>query len=118
LHPKLVTLPAHNSKPPHTCVVSGRRDGEVVDFCKDFTGSDPHIYIRRERIEAAAEELCGMVRQPEVDALRADLEEARTEADRLGELVAGGEDLSAVEDRLREALGPTPDPDPKGSLND
>lgn len=107
MHPKLVTLPAHNSKPPHTCIVSGRRDGEVVDFCKDFTGSDPHIYIRRERVEVAGE-LCGMVRQAEVDEIRKELAAAVTDNERLTELVSGGEALSAAEERLREALGPAP----------
>lgn len=107
MHPKLVTLPAHNSKPPHTCIVSGRRDGEVVDFQKDFTGTDPHIYIRRERVEVAGE-VCGMVRQVEVDALRTELEDAVAEKERLAAIVAGGEELSGAEDRLRAALSPAP----------
>lgn len=107
MDPKLVTLPAHNSKPPHTCVVTGRRDGEVVDFQKDFDGIDPHIYIRRERVEVAGE-VCGMVRQAEVDALRDELVAAREGIDRLTAIVAGGEELSAAEDRLRQALGPAP----------
>lgn len=105
MDPKIVTLPAHNSKPPHTCVVSGRRDGEVVDFGKDFVGRDPHIYIRRERIEVAGE-LCGMVRKAEVDELRRELEEANAEAGRLRAIVSGKEDLSAAEVRLLEALSP------------
>lgn len=108
MKPTIVTLPAHNSKPPHTCVVSGRRDGEVVDFQKDFTGTDPHIYIRRHRVEEAAEDLCGMVKQKVVDALKAQLAEAEAERDRLAAIVAGGEELSAAEERLREALGPAP----------
>lgn len=107
MQPKILTLPAHNSKPPHTCVVSGRRDGEVVDFGKDFTGTDPHIYVRRERIEEAGE-ICGMVRQAEVDELRFELAEANAEAGRLRAIVAAGKELSAAEDRLREALGPAP----------
>lgn len=107
MDPKIITLPAHNSKPPHTCVVSGRRDGEVVDFQVDYTGTDPHIYIRRERVEVAGE-VCGMVRQVEVDALRTELEDAVAERERLAAIVAGGEDLSGAEDRLREALGPAP----------
>lgn len=108
MDPKLVTLPAHSSKPPHTCVVTGRRDGQVIDFCKDFNGIDPHIYIRRERVELAAETLCGMVREAEVAELRAELAEANAEAGRLRAIVSGGEALSAAEDRLREALGPAP----------
>jgi hypothetical protein len=107
LKPKIVTLPAHNSKPPHTCIVSGRRDGEVVDFGKDYEGSDPHVYIRRERIEDAGE-LCGMVRQAEVDELRTELEESEAERQRLAQIVGGGSELTEAEERLREALGPAP----------
>lgn len=110
MRPKIVTLPAHNSKPPHTCIVSGRRDGEVVDFGKDYVGTDPHIYVRRERVEEAGE-ICGMVRRGEVDELRAELEEANSEAGRLRKIVAAGEEMSAAEDKLREALGPAPTPE-------
>ncbi len=105
MDPKLVNLPAHNSKPPHTCVVTGRRDGEVVDFGKDFDGVDPHIYIRRETIEVAAEK-CGMVRMATVAQLQTELEEANTEAGRLRSIVAGKEALSDAEERLRAALTP------------
>lgn len=105
MDPKIVTLPAHNSKPPHTCLVTGRRDGEVVDFGKDFVGVDPHVYIRRETVEVAAEK-CGMVRQAEVDELRAELEEANAEAGRLRAIVAGKEALSDAEAKLRAALTP------------
>jgi hypothetical protein len=107
LRPKLVKLPAHNSKPPHKCVVTARRDGELVDFGKDFVGTDPHIYIDRDKVEEAAE-LCGMVRQPVVDEIRSELEEANAEAGRLRAIVAGKEGLSAAEDKLREALDAKP----------
>lgn len=110
MRPKLVTLPAHNSKPPHTCIVSGRRDGEVVDFGKDYVGTDPHVYIRRERVEEAAV-VCGMVRSDEAAELRRELDESKAEVARLGALVAGGEELSAAEDKLREALGPASTPE-------
>lgn len=105
-HPKLITLPQPSSKPPHTCVVSGRRDGEVIDFLKDYNGIDPHIYLRRLLVEEAAE-LCGMVKQAAVDELKAELAEANAEAGRLRAIVAGKEDLSAAEDRLRAALTTT-----------
>lgn len=103
MRPQLVDLPAHNSKPPHKCVVTGRRDGELVDFGKDFVGTDPHIYVYRDKVEEAAE-LCGMVRQPEVDAIRAELAEANAEAGRLRAIVAGKEALSEAEAKLRESL--------------
>ena len=108
MKPTLVTFPAHNSKPPHKCIVSGRRDGEVVDFQKDYVGTDPHVYIRRHRVEEAAEDLCGMVRQKVVDALKDQLAAAEAERDRLAAIVAGGEEMSVAEDKLREALGPAP----------
>lgn len=110
MDPKIVTLPYPGSKPPHTCVVTGRRDGEVLDFHKDYDGVDPHIYIRRELVEVAAE-TCGMVRQAEVDELRAELEEANAEAGRLRKIVAAKEALSDAEDRLRESLGPASTPE-------
>lgn len=102
-HPKLITLPQPSSKPPHTCVVSGRRDGQVIDFGKDYDGIDPHIYVRRVIVEEAAE-LCGMVKESVVDALVEELDEANDEAGRLRAIVAGKEDLSAAEDKLRAAL--------------
>jgi hypothetical protein len=100
---KIITLPQPSSRPPHTCVVSGRRDGEVVDFGKDYDGVDPHIYVRRVIVEEAAV-LCGMVKQADVDELKGELEEANAEAGRLRAIVAGKEDLSAAEDKLRAAL--------------
>lgn len=105
MKPTVVTLPLPASKPPHTCIVTGRRDGEVVDFMHDYVGTDPHVYIRRELVEVAAEE-CGMVRQAEVDELKAELEEANAEAGRLRAIVAGKEALSDAEEKLRAALTP------------
>lgn len=103
MRPELVKLPTHNSKPPHSCVVTGRRDREVVDFGKDYVGMDPHIYIDRDKVEEAAE-VCGMVRESRVKELEAELEEANAEAGRLRAIVAGKEGLSAAEAKLREAL--------------
>lgn len=104
--PRLITLPQPSSRAPHTCVVSGRRDGEVVDFLKDFLGTDPHIYIRRQLVEEAGA-LCGMEKRAVVDELREELAEANAEAGRLRAIVAGKEDLSAAEERLRAALTTT-----------
>jgi hypothetical protein len=104
LRVKLVTLPAHNSKPPHTCIVTGRRDGDVVDFGKDFVGVDPHVYIWRDKVEEAAE-LCGMVCESRVKELEEELAEANAEAGRLRAIVAGKEGLSEAEEKLRQLLG-------------
>ena len=61
---------------PHTCVVTGREDGEMIDFEaeRDYVAS-PHIYIKREVVEEAATKLCGMVPASEVEELRAQLQE-------------------------------------------
>lgn len=111
MDPKIVTLPDHRSRPPHTCIVTGRRDGDVIDFGKEWDGiPDPHIYLRRVLVEAAGE-VCGMVRQHVVEGLEAELEEANAEAGRLRAIVAAGEELSEAEEKLREALGPAPTPE-------
>jgi hypothetical protein len=102
LRPKLVTVD-HSTKPPFKCLVTSRRDGELVDFGKDFVGIDPHVYVLRDKVEEAAE-VCGMVRQPVVDELRAELEEANAEAGRLRAIVAGKEALSEAKAKLRESL--------------
>lgn len=108
MDPKIVTLPDHRSRPPHTCIVTGRRDGDVVDFGKEWDGiPDPHIYVRLELVEKAAE-AAGMVRGREVERLEEELREANAEAARLRRIVAGKEGLSEAEAKLREALGPAP----------
>lgn len=104
MRPTIKQLPFPSSKPPHTCIVTGRRDGDILDFGTAFTGIDPWVYIWRDKVEEAAE-LCGMVRESEVDKLREELAEANAEAGRLRAIVAGKEGLSAAEDKLREALG-------------
>ncbi len=111
MKPKIVTLPDHRSRPPHTCIVTGRRDGDVVDFGKEYDGiPDPHIYVRREKVEEAGE-VCGMVRESRVKELEHELTEANAEAGRLRAIVAAGEGLSEAEEKLREALGPAPTPE-------
>lgn len=108
MDPKIVTLPFPAARPPQTCIVTGRRDGQVVDFGKEWDGiPDPHIYIRLELVEVAAEK-AGMVRAARVKELEAELEEANAEAGRLRAIVAGKEGLSEAEAKLREALGPAP----------
>lgn len=109
IKPKLVELPTHKSSPPHCCVVSGRRDGPVVDFGdptpKARGAGDPRLYVRQAVIEEAAMNLLGMRPAAEVKELEQQLAECDAERQRLGDLVAGGEDLSAAEDKLRAALG-------------
>jgi len=54
---------------PHACLVTGRDDGEIIDFEVDANCNEPpHVYLKREVIEAAAEEL-GMVKRGRYEAL-------------------------------------------------
>jgi hypothetical protein len=115
LKSKIVKLPDHRSSPPHCCIVTGRRDGPVVDWGelteKARGPQDPHVYIRVSQVEHVAAELLGMVSQKRYDEALAELEEANTEAGRLRAIVAGKEGLSEAEGKLREALGPASTPE-------
>jgi hypothetical protein len=110
---KIVELPSHKSFPPHCCIVSGRRDRPMVDFGdpnpKACGPGDPRVYVSVSQVEYAARELLGMKSQKQHDEICAELEEANAEAGRLRKIVAAGEEMSAAEDRLREALDPGPD---------
>jgi hypothetical protein len=106
--PKLIELPERRSSPPHCCIVTGRRDGQIIDAglpaAKARDVKNPHLYFRDVVVEEWAG-LLGMVPAVEADELRRQLEVAELERDRLAAIVAGSEDLSAAEDKLREALG-------------
>ncbi len=106
---KLIELPNPKGRPPHCCIVSGRRDGPLVDFGeltqKASGPGDPHVYLRTVVVEDAARDLLGMVRQVDVDALRAALSESEAKRERVEAILAGAEELSAAEDKLRAALG-------------
>lgn len=120
MKPKLVELPNHRSNPPHCCVVSGRRDGPVVDLGeltqKARGGGPPRLYVRQAILEEVGEDLLGMVPKSKHVALENDLADAEAERDRLAAIVAGTEDLSGAEDKLREALGVSrADPDDRTS---
>lgn len=110
---RLVELPSQTSSPPHCCVVTGRRDGKLVDFGDPTQKArgplDPRLYIRDAVIEDAASRLLGMVPQAEVDELREALSASEAERQRLAEIVGGGEELTEAEERMRNALGPAPE---------
>lgn len=111
---KLVELPHRFSKPPHKCIVTGRRDLPVVDFGVDYTGIDPHVYIGAGRVEEAARELLGMVPRDDVNELLKRLHEAEAENERLQELIGAAEELEQALERVKAAFEPTPDPDTGG----
>lgn len=106
---KLIELPSPKGRPPHCCIVTGRRDGPLLDFGelteKAAGVAEPHIYLRAIVVENAARQTLGMVPKSEVDKLQAELAESEAERQRLAEILAGVEDLSAAEDKLRAALG-------------
>lgn len=110
---RLVELPDHKSSPPHCCVVTGRRDGPIIDFGdptqKACGPADPRLYMRGAVVEEAARDLLGMVPEAEVAEIRTQLEESEAERQRLAEIVGGGEELTEAEERLRNALGPVPE---------
>lgn len=114
---RLVELPSHKSSPPHCCIVSGRRDGRLIDFGdpaqKARGPGDPRVYIRGAVVEDAATKLLGMVPAAEVDEIREQLAASEAERQRLAEIVGGGEELTEAEERLRAALGPAPTPEEK-----
>jgi len=72
---------------PRKCLISGRADGEIVDFAAESGGRDPqHLYFKRDIVEKIAKNVCGMQSAEEVEALQAErtkliaeLGEARSE---------------------------------------
>lgn len=80
---RLLTNPKQLPYPPRACVISGRVDGDVLDFQKAVDAMQPtHLYIRRQVIEDAAK-LCGMVPQAEVAKLEERLEEFKKQFEEL-----------------------------------
>ena len=112
---RVVELPSHTSSPPHCCIVTGRRDGSLIDFGDPTPTAqgpnDPRVYIRSNVVEKAAQDLLGMVPQAEVDELRAALAASEAERQRLAEVIGSGEALLEAEERMRAALGPAPEND-------
>lgn len=60
---------------PHRCLVTGSEDGELIDFERDFIGIDPRVALRREVVEEAAREVCGMVSGAEIAEIRRQIAE-------------------------------------------
>ncbi len=66
---------------PHACLVTGSADGEFIDFERDFIGMDPRIVLRKEVVEEAARENCGMVSGAEVAEVQQRMEELAKQLD-------------------------------------
>jgi len=56
---------------PKSCIISGRADGDIIDFGAEANGPDPHVYLRRDIVERAAKE-CGMLTLAEAEVLQAE----------------------------------------------
>lgn len=85
---------------PHACAVTGRDDGELIDFQVESKGFDSHLYLRTGIVEEAGR-LIGMVPRAEVEDLRRQLarygeqlEAMQAEADDLKEFRAAYEKLA------------------------
>lgn len=96
---QLVTAPL--PRMPHACAVTGRDDGELVDFQVEMKAHEPHLYLRTGVIEEAGR-LIGMVPKAELDELQrqlarygAQLEAMQAEAEDLKEFRAAYEKLAA-----------------------
>lgn len=97
--PRLTQAPLPFS--PHRCIVTGREDGEMIDFEADCLTPDPHIVLQRGVVEEAARECCGMVSGAEVDALRLQLEGW---VEKVQELQADLDAAKAFEERFGKNL--------------
>lgn len=71
--PRIVKGPLPFS--PHRCLVTGSEEGELIDFERDYIGIDPRVYLRKEVVEEAARENCGMVSGAEIAEVRRQLAE-------------------------------------------
>ncbi len=59
---------------PKRCIISGRGDGDIVDFGAEAGGIDPHVYIRRDIVEKAGK-ACGMLSEAEAGILQSERED-------------------------------------------
>lgn len=59
---------------PKSCVISGRADGDIVDFGAECGGIDPHLYLRRDIVEKSGK-ACGMLSEAEAGILQSERED-------------------------------------------
>jgi len=86
---------------PHACLVTGRDDGELVDFEVDVMCNEPpHAYLKREVIEAAAAEL-GMVKGKDFEELKAKFEALSQQLD---EAIDSVNLAAEFEEKFRERI--------------
>lgn len=83
---------------PKKCVVSGRADGEIVDFGVDMTTPlpEPHLYMKRGLLEKAAELACGMASAAKVEEMQGERDDLiRRVAELEGDLRVSGLEYDA-----------------------
>lgn len=69
---------------PTACVVLNREDGELINFQAIIDRPEPTLVVmKREIVEQAARELCGMVPASEAEELRESMEKLSAELDDL-----------------------------------
>lgn len=102
MKPRLVSRPLQHA--PHKCIVSKRADGELVDFGTDFQGANPHVYLRRSVLEDTVRDLCGMRPEAEFTELEDKLATVGAELERANKLIAGHEQIAALEESCREEM--------------
>lgn len=94
---------------PYQCAVTGRDDGEIVDFGVEIPGWDPHLYLRVSVVEEAGR-LIGMVPKAEVDKLEAALNDLSEGFVDLQKRLATYEQAESAIASLRALDQPEPDP--------
>lgn len=84
---------------PHSaCAVTGREDGELIDFHRIIDSPHPtRLHLKREIVEEAGR-LCGMVSGAEVEAVKGQLEAVST---RLKEVEEQMETYAEFEEKFR-----------------
>jgi hypothetical protein len=96
---RVITAPLDS--PPHACLVTGREDGEFCDFETDVICDEfPHVYIKRDVVEAAAREL-GMVPAEEVVEIRRQVAEWGQKLDDVLDSLSLAADFEEQFNRLR-----------------
>lgn len=80
-------LTSKPSLPPKKCLVTGRSDGDLVDFGVDLGGPPQRLYLRRQTVERAGL-LLGMVPQHSHDELKAQIAEFEKRFEEYEERVA------------------------------
>lgn len=104
-NPLLVTTPLQFA--PYECIITGRHDGELVDFGVDVIGIDPHVYIKRSIIETVATDVLDMVPASTHSKLQSRARQLEAERDRLQAIVDASESIQEAQEALDRELSST-----------